>query len=189
VQKYRLLRAEYSGASNSRSSDCFHDGKDVIPVVRLVHESLLRNLRESDYVTEAVLSMVLQMLEGFAQRPDAEQLWIQSRHILQDAGKKLQYNHMKHSPSKLSLRIPDSWRWQRRITSMLSLATQEPLFGFWPDRLRHEAPMRPFPPCLSVSQALEWIAPCRAREVTTQLPPELWVSLKNRDCVRDLLHL
>ena len=133
--------------------------------------------------------MVLQMLENSEQRPDAEKLWIQSRRILQDAGKKLQYYHLKHSPSKLSLRIPDSWRQQRRITPILSLATQEPLSGFQPDRLQLEAPMRPFLPRLSVSQVLEWRAPCKARAVTTQLP-EPWVSQsKERDHVRDVLHL
>lgn len=134
--------------------------------------------------------MVLQMLKDSEQRPNAEQLWTQSRRILQDAGKKLQYHHLKQFPSKLSLRIPDSWRRQRRITSMLPLATQEPLSGFQPDSLQREASMRPFPPRLSVSQALEWRASCKARAVTTQLLPEPWVSQsKERGHVRDVLHL
>lgn len=134
--------------------------------------------------------MVLHMLEDSEQRPDAEQLWTESRRILQDAGKKLQYHHSKHSSSKLSLLIPDSWRRQRRITSMLSLATQEPLSGFQPDLLQREAPMRPFPSRLSVSQALERRAPCKARAVTTQLLLEHWVSQsKSRDLVRSVLYL
>ncbi|PVH88884.1 hypothetical protein DL98DRAFT_565731 [Cadophora sp. DSE1049] len=81
-----------------RENDCFHDGQNVLPTVHGWHFEAHPVLRQADFITKAVLSVVEQdMLVVAEYRATAHQLWGKAVTILQRAKDQLDQLNLAHS--------------------------------------------------------------------------------------------
>ncbi|KAL2073991.1 hypothetical protein VTL71DRAFT_7769 [Oculimacula yallundae] len=92
-QYQRERKAETGETTRYGSVDCFHDGFKPLEAVRRSHETSLnriQSLRRPDFITDAVVHMIQDMLVETKDRPTAETLWRKQGRIVDAAAKKLQ---------------------------------------------------------------------------------------------------
>jgi len=112
IEEYRnSRRLATNHIDGFRESDCFHDGQDVLPVVHEWYFEAHTVLRQADFITKAVLSLVehdMLVVPGY--RASAQQLWGKSVTILQRAKDQLNQLNLAHtsdiSSGDVSIRSP-----------------------------------------------------------------------------------
>lgn len=91
LERYRQLRQEATGQiAGFEDGNCFHDGEQMLDIVRTQHRDLEDCFRSQDAITSAVLAMIEDMLVDANARPNAIQIWTRSQRILQNARDKLE---------------------------------------------------------------------------------------------------
>ena len=91
LEAYRQMRQdETKQVFEFKDGRAFHDGEKVLQSVGIIHKEVLQNIRRSDHVTRSVVEkMITEMLDEVDGRPNTQQLWRKSHHILIDAQTKL----------------------------------------------------------------------------------------------------
>lgn len=91
LEQYRQLRQEATKAiPGFEDGNCFHDGEQMLEIVRTQHRNLEECLRSHDTITSAVLAMIEDMLVDANSRPNANHFWKRSQRILKNAWDKLE---------------------------------------------------------------------------------------------------
>jgi hypothetical protein len=83
------------------ASDCFHDGSTALNAVRRSHEISVQQLRKTDFITEAVVHMVNDMLVVADERPTVRGLYRKQIRILAGAKNSLA-DHKRDVSSSLA---------------------------------------------------------------------------------------
>ncbi len=103
LQEYRRQRRiETQKIADFRATDCFHNGETTLDMVGEMHDDLIQDCKRSDYVTEAALNLIKDMLEAEAGRPSARNLYYKSDRILAEAHKKLKGSAGLRSADRMS---------------------------------------------------------------------------------------
>ncbi|KAF1810984.1 hypothetical protein P152DRAFT_73235 [Eremomyces bilateralis CBS 781.70] len=84
LREYTALRKEQTSKCHIEESDCFHDGKGVLDIVRKTHLDLGQEIRRSDKITLDALEVVEDMLLPSERRQSAAILWNAFSRILED---------------------------------------------------------------------------------------------------------